>query len=230
MRGKLQEKKIFSVKKHFEKEFMELFENQKYNNIPCLKYSFHSIDKIEKNSVLYIGLNPSRTDDEKLENNFYNLEQDNDGTIGYWKAFQVLSEKINERWTHLDLLVMRETKQKHIRDLLKIDSGKNFINQQLMISKQILESIDPKIILVTNTLSRDFLGKTQIYNKGIRIGYNYKFDKTIGTDRIINPDSSLNGVPVFFTSMLSGQRALDLGSRERLIWHINHTKNILHLT
>jgi len=31
----------------------------------------------------------------------------------------------------------------------------------------------------------------------------------------------LKNVPIFFTSMLTGQRALDNGSFERLIWHIN---------
>lgn len=33
-------------------------------------------------------------------------------------------------------------------------------------------------------------------------------------------NSFLEGTPVFFSSMLTGQRALDLGSLERLEWHI----------
>ncbi len=44
-------------------------------------------------------------------------------------------------------------------------------------------------------------------------------DGDIGTYRI-KEESVLNNVPVFFSCMLSGQHSLDLGSRERLVWHI----------
>jgi len=49
--------------------------------------------------------------------------------------------------------------------------------------------------------------------------FGFEFDDEIGTYRIIKNDK-LKHTPVFFTSMLTGQRALDLGSYERLIWHI----------
>jgi hypothetical protein len=40
----------------------------------------------------------------------------------------------------------------------------------------------------------------------------------------------MNQTSVFFTSMLSGQRALDIGSRERLIWHLAKVlKESLHI-
>jgi hypothetical protein len=32
----------------------------------------------------------------------------------------------------------------------------------------------------------------------------------------------LENIPIFFTSMLTGQRALDKGSYARLIWHIKY--------
>ena len=47
----------------------------------------------------------------------------------------------------------------------------------------------------------------------------FEFDKTIGT-YVVNEPKELKGTKIFFTSMLSGQRALDLGTRERLVWHI----------
>jgi hypothetical protein len=35
----------------------------------------------------------------------------------------------------------------------------------------------------------------------------------------------LSNVKMRFTSMLSGQRALDNGSKERLVWHVNALVN-----
>ena len=98
------------------------------------------------------------------------------------------------------------------------------------ISKQIIEEAKPKIIVVNNSLARRFLGfdkgekNEQVYYEWI--GFDFKFDDDIGTHRIIN-NEMLNGTPVFFTSMLTGQRALDNGSYERLIWHINYVKGRL---
>lgn len=46
------------------------------------------------------------------------------------------------------------------------------------------------------------------------------FDKSIGTHNIVN-NVDLKGTPVFFT-MRTGQRALDNGSYDRLVWHINY--------
>lgn len=55
-------------------------------------------------------------------------------------------------------------------------------------------------------------------------GWNFEFCTELGTHKIIR-HKTLNGTPVFFTSMLSGQRALDNGSKERLIWHIGKILN-----
>lgn len=55
----------------------------------------------------------------------------------------------------------------------------------------------------------------------------FLFDDKIGTHRITGNkefETVLKGTPVFFTSMLTGQRALDNGSFERLGWHINKVK------
>ena len=44
-------------------------------------------------------------------------------------------------------------------------------------------------------------------------GYDFVFNDDIGT-------YLWNNTPVFFSSMLSGQRALDIGSMERLKWQV----------
>ncbi len=68
------------------------------------------------------------------------------------------------------------------------------------------------MVVVNNTLSREFLGKNNAW-----LNYNFEENENIGTQTYKN-------IPFFFTSMLTGQRALDIGSFERLIWHINYIK------
>ena len=94
-----------------------------------------------------------------------------------------------------------------MKDLFKNELSRDFFEQQLIISKEIIEMTKPKVIIVNNSLARDYFQ------------FETLFDKLIGTPRIIN-NQVLEGTPVFFTSMLTGQRALDLGSYERLKWHI----------
>ena len=43
------------------------------------------------------------------------------------------------------------------------------------------------------------------------MGFDFIFDEKLGTHKIVN-NSELENTPVFFTSMLTGQRALDNGS------------------
>ena len=92
------------------------------------------------------------------------------------------------------------------------------MNQQWVLTKSILDSLlhdsQKRIIVVNNAFARDI-----IMNKitGLAEGYSMKFDEKLGTYGYKNNI-------FFFTSMLTGQRALDKGSFERLIWHINRVK------
>jgi hypothetical protein len=53
------------------------------------------------------------------------------------------------------------------------------------------------------------------------MGFEIVFDSEMGTHKIIN-QVELENIPIFFTSMLTDQRALDKGSYARLIWHIKY--------
>jgi hypothetical protein len=60
-------------------------------------------------------------------------------------------------------------------------------------------------------------------DENVWMGLNFKFDEDLGCDVIqASKDTpvELVGTPVFFSSMLSGQRALDRGSWERLAWQM----------
>ena len=83
-----------------------------------------------------------------------------------------------------------------------------FLKEQFIISKEIIKELTPRIIVVGNAYVSRLMQKK----------YNCKFDNEIGTYRI----KDFNNIPIFFSGMFAGQRALDVGSRERLIWHINY--------
>lgn len=95
-----------------------------------------------------------------------------------------------------------------------------------MISKIVLDKIidekKPRIFVVNNTLARDLLGQYHTQKPSTKsnhwIGYDFVWDEGFGTYIYKNN-------VFFFTSMLTGQRALDNGSYQRLIWQINFVKD-----
>ena len=229
-----------STKEHFKESIKKIWEDSsmtKWNNPICediLKRGVVLQDKISMNSILFIGINPSFNKEKGLRNNDFNNDNDgfynnDDGHIdrnSYFKKFREISKEVNSDWAHTDLLFFRETNQKFVNQLLNLEIGKEFIKKQLEISKQIIIQAKPKVIIVSNALARDLMG---IFIKGeenIEISepsmkFKFKFDDDLGTHKIIN-QKELENIPVFFTSMLTGQRALDLGSYKRLIWHIKY--------
>ncbi len=183
--------------------------------------------------ILFVGINPSYGGD-KSEGKFYSKKDVE--RLSYFKPFNNIINELDDKrtglknltWSHLDMLVFRETQQSFIKNkLLKTEEGIQFVNKQLILSKQILEYLNPKIIVVSNTAARHFLGRDKYDKKGkkfgVWMGYDFEFDYNLGTDKIIN-NSKINPY-VFFSSMLSGQRALDNGSKQRLIWHIDNVLN-----
>jgi len=195
----------------FKDDFYNLF--RKYNGNEIVNRGSASSKFIHQDSILFIGLNPSFTKGATNGSFFYDSTQ---AKAAYFKKFNEIAEEVGLPWSHLDLLTVRETKQKKVEKL-----PPEFINAHLKISKGILERSKPIVIVVENSLARTYFGKGNINGNGM---YSFEFDDSIGTDRIIS-DSNLKNLPVFFTSMLTGQRALDLGSLERLKWHIKQVVN-----
>ncbi|WP_452229297.1 hypothetical protein [Lacinutrix sp. MEBiC02404] len=205
-----------------------------FGNEDYCQFSPNSIAEIPKDGLVFIGINPSMTDKVKeqlIEKNdinceFHKLSYDVNEDYRYFKKFFDVAEKTGLNWGHLDLLYNRETNQKKVASLLKAERGKDFIYKQCMISKIVLDQIidekKPRIFVVNNTLARDLLGeyhKEKPNNESTHwIGYDFIWNEEFGTYVYKNN-------PFFFTSMLTGQRALDNGSYERLIWQINLVKN-----
>jgi hypothetical protein len=208
----------FSVKKEFGNEIRKIWDETKYDSIEPKNRGFAVQDYIEYNSLMFIGINPS------YNGNPGNLFYDNSQgvTYKYYKKFIEISSEVGLNWSHLDLLFLRVTNQKEVKSLGENNLGHIFYDEQLKISKKIIETTKPKIIVVNNTYARDLLHSQSFTSPK----YDIEFDEKIGTERIVN-NEILNGVPIFFTSMLTGQRALDLGSYKRLIWHIKYVMKMI---
>lgn len=233
--------KILNIVEEFQHEIDAHWRKEAFSEIEVIKRGYGVHAEIIKDAILFIGINPSFTKNSEVGNYFIKIEQDgkssklhSDGTYSerdkpysYFKKFIEITKELNKsnairdlKWTHVDLLFHRETEQKLISVLKKdkkIPNGAAFINGQFEIAKKIIAKSEPKVIVVSNSKARDFL-KNGGKNK---LGFDFEFDSKLGTEIIVN-HPTLEGVPVFFTSMLTGQRALDLGSYERLIWHIKY--------
>lgn len=186
---------------------------------------FHNF---KKNCILFIGLNPSepkrlnkidkwklRTPKEEMswinqcvEADEWFLEKH-----PYFQKFRELSKEIHLEWEHIDLFFYKETSQKKFSGMIyKKRELTKFANDQLEVSLKLIESINPKVIVVANALASKII-------KG-SLGNKITFNDLKGF-HIIRINKRV--VPIFFSSMWTGQRALDTGSLERLKWHIKQS-------
>ncbi len=210
------------------------FDNLSFLNESRCEYRRYPIlpQSVKKNAILFVGINPSfpkgtQIEEENKKIEFYSQSKNDEKDIQYFEKFKEIARYCGEEcnWTHLDLLFIRETKQKFIDKLTYSTEGRNFINEQLTITFEVIKNVAPKIIVVTNALASEFFGKKkkekhQGFDKiwqGFALDFEKDFDNEIGTYKI-----SMNGreVPIIFSGMLSGQRALDIASLERLKWQI----------
>ena len=193
------------------------------------------LDELGKNRVTFIGLNPSFSEawyKSKLQGTEYEgidirefysfpessifemerslaIERLMRTVYPYFNTFKELMLKLGDEWNHIDLFYFRETSQKDCKKYIFIRDPllNQFAEEQLDITKRLLERIVPKVIVVANALA------SRIYKDS----YGLEFDDEYGC---YFTEIGGKRVPTFLTSMLSGQRALDIFSRERLSWHI----------
>jgi hypothetical protein len=196
-------------------------------------FEFQFDEDITNPDILFIGVNPSFKDENPVVKSTY-LKPPN--KPGYFRPFYKLEEdlkKAHQRdvtWTHVDLLAVREPQQSYIENYLyQKKKGAEFTTESLAISKEIIEHFNPKVIVVPNLLGRELMSRNKKTLADGRVVGNwmdceYEFDTNLGTDVISSP-GTLNGVPVFFTGMLSGQKSLDRGTFQRLVWHIDSVLN-----
>ncbi|SFD03209.1 hypothetical protein [Algibacter pectinivorans] len=213
--------KEFYIQDLFENELNKIWNDELFSELNVIERGYGVHNNVIENQLLFIGINPSFAKGSVNGNFFASINQKGQNNWGisypYFKKFVEIAENTNLLWSDIDLLFFRETQQKYISKIEKTEIGKKFISRQLDISKEVILKAKPKVIVICNTKARDLLKDKKINNK---IEFVFEFCEKLGTEKIIKP-TELKGTPVFFTSMLTGQRALDKGSFRRLIWHIN---------
>lgn len=214
------------------KEILRLYkeypQDEPYKDRPPLLYP-----SLNKNALVFIGLNPSYREDL---NKFLELtESDQEKLITQESEFQdPYSEKFyrkyfgkieeiaeyvekGQKWAHLDLFFIRETAstklKKHFGILEdgKISKNTDFAQSQISLIKKTLPQMRPLAIIVINALASKII---QQYWKN---NLSEQLHNLTGCHFLTIEN---NHVPIFISGMLSGQHALDNGSFERLKWHI----------
>ncbi|BDI07462.1 hypothetical protein [Sphaerotilus microaerophilus] len=131
----------------------------------------------------------------------------------YFKWHRQLACIVGNPWYHLDLFAVRETNQTaltlQVLKSLRPLSVNPFGTAQLDIFDQAIDLIRPKAVVVANALaSRIYLDRR---TPGRQSGCCCHIDSTTQGYQF----------PVFFSGMLTGQRALDIFSRERLFCQVS---------
>ncbi len=134
----------------------------------------------------------------------------------YFKKFKLIQKQINVSVEHLDLFPIRETSQNKVSKI--IEQNTEFRSACLKIFISTVKKMNPKAIVIENTLARDILIKqNDLALNEYFPSYNFEHFKNNGIGTPVNKF----GVAVYYTSMLTGQRAIDLGSFNRLLWSLN---------
>lgn len=138
------------MKGYLFKRYDEIF--KKYENsffgdkLKNRGYVFQYDDNEIESDLLFVGINPSYT--EKYEkNNLYRDTYSRDVDRSYFKSFKSINEELknskvgyNGVYTHIDLLVFRETNQKFIDSLMSTQEGCGFLIER-MSSEEIKEEL-----------------------------------------------------------------------------------------
>lgn len=152
-----------------------------------------------------ISANPALIDDcIKVENYAYA-----NYSLYFGRPIEI-AKKVGLDWQHIDLFLYKETAQNSFMARIT-DKGKlnEFALDQITLFEEVLAKIEPRCVVVTNAFGSDLLRK--------HIKNDLAWDEERGFHWFTKSGKK---IPMFFSSMLSGQRALDRWSYERLVWHI----------
>lgn len=204
---------------------------QKHLNNKVVKWPL-IYPELNTNGLLVIGFNPAlpkpsnyyKVPEFNGDNNAKEImrclavnEKKAKSKYSYFKPFRDLAKNLDMPWEHVDLFFYRETKQSTVKGMVfhksrsefKEDNLNCFGKKQIVLSKRLIILAQPKIILVANAYA------SQIFKQVFRLPKEVCGKTGHYTVRLGGKD-----VPVFLSSMLTGQRALDVFSRERLFWHM----------
>lgn len=195
----------------------------------------------EPSKTLFIGLNPSLSEKAfktifkgtKYEGKFNFKEFFEKKNINKYLDVYIEGEKlakekysyfnkfksIDPDFQHIDLFLYRLTSQKEFKDRIGLckkgnqiisDNFGDFGLKQLELASEIIQLIKPRVIVVANAFASDIICH---YSKLFKIKINEKEFNEKGYDVLVVGDKE---IPIFFSSMLTQQRALDNHTFRRL--------------
>lgn len=116
-------------------------------------FVFSSIDRTA--DVLVMGINPSErtnfVNEDGISYDYPVLKNDS-----YFKKFHQLLSPYRHSITYCDLFYHKHSEQKKLNYFLKDELGKRFLKEQLLITKELITSVAPKLILVCNRKAATF--------------------------------------------------------------------------
>lgn len=212
------------------------------------KYSPLLYPKFKEGGILFIGLNPSKSKSafnfiSKDENaltfeEFFkkgNMDKCKDALIKYEKlakekySYFKKFREIKEDFQHIDLFLYRLTNQEEFKEIIGLSKKKvngketiveennfrKFGKKQLELTSDLIQQIKPKIIVVANAFASYII---KHYSDIFKLNKDENYFSKKGYYKI---KIGSNEIPIIFTSMLTGQRALDNHTFKLLKWHIH---------
>lgn len=193
--------------------------------------------EIPDNSILFIGINPSydekKKDDKDYNKPSYDLNAVTDNNF-FKKAVEIACDN-NKPFGHHDLFPIRETDQKVIEGMFNVNRSGilakkqyfKFIENSLRLAESVIKESRPYMIIVTNAFVTHLFFDYHFKNGDTLLGFlpgdkGGNWNEELGVDFV---NIAGQQVPILFSGMLAGQRALDFGSEFRLKWHIRYIMN-----
>ena len=210
-------------------EFDNAIKSTENTSVKFKQFCFHV--KQDESPIWFFGMNPSlprplkeifNPDNDLTDNLIYDLKDEQEemhGELQYFlKAIEFFENEVESPKSVVpifhDLYPVRHTKQKEFVKFL--EDNDDFCNSLDKATKNLIDGIMPDIIVIANAkaselMQKIFFGKSEAEKKKLKgkTKRTYKFNGK-KTDMI-------------FSSMLSGQRALDTYSRSRLAREISET-------
>jgi len=248
-----QTRRLKSDYEHIHREYIDYFNRRRKDNTSTPDMELYTLEDDLSNGILFVGMNPSGTDKDHYNNESQHhgkRKEDvyvyEDIDTPYFKAIEKLlatihkngDNTIHAKYSVLDLIGIVGKKQNEMQDEYLGEEYESLYNDMIAVFFKTILRLRPKVIVVINAfVGRCFKGSqsSEVPLSDCRIkewvkklspcekfgGYEINIAKPESTD-----DNETLTTHVFFSSMLSGSRALDCGSRENLAWIVrNYLKN-----
>ena len=191
-------------------------------NVPLIEIS----DKFHSGKILFIGFNPSGADTNSYVGNTDDVFIYK-GNSPYYQALESFAKECGYgEYSELDVLgLVRKTQSEVVKCFL---NNPFLFSGMLNIFLDAILGLKPSVIVVANAfvrkfLLRDVINVPKLNNPDFNSFYNrIMISQKLGQLRYELDIDGQGSFPVYFSCMFSGQRAIDLGNRENLVWIVKN--------